>query len=334
MQDACPPSKGSLLVVATTDYSTGALATVDLETGCVDDRQSSRLGGDPLVIATGDWVAVVLRGDGDAIRLYEPGVWEAPVHEISAPAGSNIHDVRIVGDLLFATPYERASVDVYDLGIDTWLAGVDLAAYADGDGLPEVDRLLLSEDSLLVALQRLDRNASWAPQAGKILTLDLASLEISNEQTTGPNPKLFEGRVLSGIYGTLDGSLETLGGEIVLTESEEGFDFSLYGAREDVALVVGSDFEGQTRIRCRSGEVWQSGPLISGWVSDLAMVGDEQAVLAVRSGWYPEAVSGLYTLNVARCEWEGDPVALTLEPYGLAVVDAHELASRVGWRAR
>jgi hypothetical protein len=320
VEPGCPAANGSVLVVATTDYSAGALATVDLETGCVDDRLSSRLGGDPLVVATGGWVAVVLRGDGDVIRLYEPGGWEAPVHEISVPADSNVHDVRIVDNRLFATPYERASLDVFDLDTDAWAPGVDLAAYADADGLPEVDRLQLSDASLLVALQRLNRDANWAPESGRILTLDLASLQVTAEQTTGPNPKLFAGRLISGVYGTLDGTLETLDGEVVLTESEEGFDFSLYGTRDEVALVVGSDFDGQTRIRCR-GESWQSGPLISGWVSDLAMVGQDKAVLAVRSGWHPEASSGLFTLDVGRCAWAGDPIALTLEPYGLALIE-------------
>jgi len=317
----CPPAAGATLVVASTDYSTGALATVDLETGCVSDRLSSRLGGDPIVVSTGDQVVVVLRGDGEVIRLYEPGSWREPSREIALPAGSNVHDVHIIGDLLFATPYERASLDIYDLVEGVWLSGVDLAPYADADGLPEADRLRRSDDGLLVGLQRLNRDEGWVPEDGLVLTIDVDALQVVGERTTGPSPKLFDDRVIIGVYGALDGALKTLQGEVVLRESEEGFDFSVYGARDDVALLAGSAFDGETRIRCHH-QGWQAGPTLASWVSDIAMIGDGMAVLATRTGWHPDASAGLITIDVERCEEVGDPIGLTLEPYRLALIES------------
>jgi len=311
-------------VVATTNYSTGALATVDLGSGCVQDRHSSRLGGDPLLVSVGDQLAVVLRGDGDVIRLYEPGSWRSPTREIAVPVGSNIHDVFVRDDRLFATAYDGAELLVYDLASEHWLTGVDLSPYADEDGLPEADRVHGTEAGLMVALQRLNRDDGWSSGEGRILTVDTERLEVVAEQATGPSPKLFEDRVLSGVYGSLDGALETLEGEVLLTELDEGFDFAVYGARDGLSLLAGSTLEGRTRLLCHDGDGWQQGPLLDAWVSDLVPIGDGGAVLATRTGWNPDATSGLVTLDMATCEVEGDPIHLSLEPYSLEIVELDE----------
>jgi hypothetical protein len=307
-------------VVTTTDYRVGALATVDLQTGCVADRLSSRLGGDPIAVHTGGFVAVVLRSDGDVIRLYEPGSFEEPVREIAVDPGSIIHDVAIVGDRLFATPYERAEIDVYDLIDERWLTPIDVSDYADRDGIPEVDRFTESADGLLVALQRLDRDDGWTGDHGSILTLDPHTLTVAAERVVGPNPKLFGDRVLSGIYGVLDGALSSLDGEVFLTEADEGFDFALYGARNGRQILVGSTLDGESRIRCFDGS-WQDGESLDSWVSDLVMTADGTAILATRTGWHSDASAGLETLDIQTCSWAGNRIDLTLEPYSLALVE-------------
>jgi len=316
----CAPAAGPELVVTTTDYAVGALATVDLETGCVSDRLSSRLGGDAIAVVTDDLVAVVLRSDGDVIRLYEPGAWDEPIHEIAVEAGSIIHDVAIVEDRLFATPYERPEIDVYDLVSETWLTGIDLSDHADSDGIPEADRIQKSDDGLLVALQRLNRNDDWSAEQGLLLTLDPTLLEVSTDVAVGPNPKVFGDRVLTGVYGELDGALSGLDGEIYLTEADEGFDFALHGERDGLEVLAGSAMDGEARIRCFDG-IWTDGQQSDAWVSDLVMIGGGHAILATRSGWHPDANPGLLTLDVATCEFVGDPVELALEPYSLALVE-------------
>ncbi len=319
--ETCPPVQGAQLAVATTDYSTGVLANVDLETDCVSDLLSTRLGGDPIAVTAGAYVAVVLRSDADVIRLYEPGSWDEPVIEVAVEPGSNIHDVAIVGDLLFATPYERAAIDVYDLAVGTWLSGIDLSAYADDDGIPEADRFWVTDDHLLAALQRLDRNEQpWSAHPGKVLTIDPEALTVIAEIEVGPNPKLFGDRVLTGVYGQLDGALGGLNGEVFLTEADEGFDFALYGERDGLELLVGSNFDGETQIRCSAG-TWIEGESTDAWVSDLVMIGDGRAVLATRSGWATDVVGGLMTLDLRSCSFVGDLVPLALEPYSVALVE-------------
>ena len=94
----CPPPGGSdpggdsgaagpqaIVASVASDYSLGALATVALDDWSVADELAA-VSGDPLVVQDGDWIFQINRGGYDNIRVYEPGRWDAPLHEFSAVA--------------------------------------------------------------------------------------------------------------------------------------------------------------------------------------------------------------------------------------------------------
>jgi hypothetical protein len=161
------------VVVLTTDFETGGLATVRME----PPRRPRRLGtdvfSDAVVRVTGGLTIVLNRFLADNVQVLGPKLRTRL--QCGTVAGSNPHDVvvldpgrrRVAPGKAYVTRYGARDLWIVDpaaRGCRRFRRGtIDLGAHADADGLPEMDQMALVGDRLFVALQRLDRTRGFEP---------------------------------------------------------------------------------------------------------------------------------------------------------------------------
>ncbi len=244
-------------VVTTTDFSVGALATVDLDTRELREEITAT-SADPIVRVDSGLVFQINRWMFDSVRVYEPPDLQQPVLEFSTGAGSNPHDAVLCDGAIFVTRYHEAALGVYDLDTGIGLGEIDLSPWADEDGIPEASTLVRRGTTIYVGLQRMIREgAFWPadPDGGVILEIDCEAREVTGEWSTGPNVAIQAHPMdddalllIEGIYTdesgaiTLDGGLRTLDllddapGPIEIDEDTVGGNI--------VAVAVGPDGRG------------------------------------------------------------------------------------------
>lgn len=322
------------VVVGTIDahYAVGALAAYTAD-GCVADRLSST-SGDAVVRSTSERVWVLNRTGGDAILGYGHGVYDVPELELGAYRMDNPHDLVRVGDQLFLSLYERDELVVLDAADGSEVGRVDLGPYADEDGVPEADALVVKDGAVFVALQRLDRrNDLWMPAGdGKVLRIDPDSLAVDGEWDVSTNPKMttFDGEivVMSGAYSEADGLLEVLrtdmpeGSQVETVFTEEELQLDLGGGAAGVVLGTAFEKGGDSTIGCIDGSSWTTATTSASWFPEAvdARGQGRGVVVAARKGWEGPGAGGLWSVDHERCEATDLGVDLLLDPYSLAVV--------------
>ncbi|MEO2169283.1 MAG: hypothetical protein ABGY42_14425, partial [bacterium] len=76
----------------------------------------------------------------------------------------------------YVTRYEEASIAIVDPSVGPTCEGfmrgeIDLSAFADSDGIPEMDQMVIVDGRLFVSLQRLDRNQFFEPSGQSFLVV-------------------------------------------------------------------------------------------------------------------------------------------------------------------
>ncbi len=310
-----PPLGGVrlLLTTAADDYSAGGLAAFDPAWDAPVDLAT--LHGDAVVAADGGTAWAINRLGMDTVRRYD-ALGALPTWEVGTGRGSNPHAVARVDDRLVVTLYERAEALVLDATTGAPLGSVDLAGHADADGLPEASSAVADGEDVLIAAQRLDRDAGWtASPEGRVLVLDPAGVRPIRAIPVGPNPRLVA---------------DPRGGAVVITEDGLGWvdaTGALQGPRRRDGLegVVGAlaiaDDGGLVAITraCAScaahtvvcldgwdGAVTGRSAPIDAFLSNVAIDGST-AWIAARRGWAePERIAG----GLARL----DRTTCTLDP--------------------
>lgn len=150
------PPPGSALVV-TTDYETGAYAAID-PSSYVAVSNIDIIHKDAICRAdpTTGHVFIVSRLGADAIDIVDIyGTWDIAT-EYSVGAGTNPQDIAVVSaSRAYVARYAESSLLVLNPFTGAQSGSVDLAAYADADGLPEAAWMLARGDKIYVALQKL-----------------------------------------------------------------------------------------------------------------------------------------------------------------------------------
>ncbi|TMA39262.1 MAG: hypothetical protein E6J79_03905 [Deltaproteobacteria bacterium] len=217
-------------IVVTTDFETGLLATVGVARPHSVGRPTSPIHADAVVRTFGDRVYVVNRFLGDNLQVLDPARGLATVVQCSTGPGSNPHDVAVVGPhKAYVTRFDRPELWIVDPDPPScagfFLGQIDLGAFADADGLPEMDQMTLVADRLFVSLERLDRRRDFAP-AGKslLVAIDTATdavvgtVELSGGNAFGESAGLVHeprtGKLVvaeaGSIFRTGDGGLERI----------------------------------------------------------------------------------------------------------------------------
>ena len=210
-----------------TDFTTGSLSSADLSPRTPHCDVTS-VNSDATLRYYDGKLYVVNRYGGDNIQVIDPATY-ATLKQFSVGNGANPHDIA------FASP-TRAYVTRYE-STDLWIVNpvsgahtgtISLAAYADADGNPEMDRMIMVGPLLFVSLERVDRNNSYQPtdtslvavidtRADTLLDCDAAlpgrqaiRLQLKNPFTTfqfdPASSRLLLGCV--GYFGVLDGGVE------------------------------------------------------------------------------------------------------------------------------
>lgn len=328
----CPP-QGDHLVIATTDFEAGALATVD-GPACIGDRWSS-LGPDPLVRAVDGDLLVLDRAGGDRVRLFEPGQYTEPTHDFSPGVSVNLHDVIAVDGQWWFAPYERSAILRTDMRGEL-LGEIDLSVYADEDGLPEIDRLVVRGDTVYASLQRLDRTESWTPREGMVIGLSDAGSVVSDAEI-GPNPKLYPDPsdpetllALTGQWYQPDGALvryDPRSGAVqtLLTEARIGADLgAMAGVGPHLVLLL-VDENNLSHLLCYdldTGELIEGTPS-EAWFVD-AVAAEDTVYVAVRTGWEDELARELWSVDPMTCEETVIFDSFTLDPYTMAYLPSSD----------
>jgi len=194
-----PPAPQRTCFVVTTDYSTGGFGVIDIETKEVwrpDPEWAAQVvSSDPVVTSYSHYVFVINRYTYDNISVLDSEqefdlVKQYSVKKEGAPS-TNPHDLEFVSlDKAYLSLYELDELWVINPLTGEKIKTIKLTRYADSDGIPEASGMLIYQDRLYVALQRIDRDNSWVPTDKSLLVvIDTNTDNIVNTITLcGKNP--------------------------------------------------------------------------------------------------------------------------------------------------
>ena len=207
--------------VTTTDYETGNFATINLDDQSVKKYEIA-LSSDAVAKTINDKIYVINRYGQDNITIYSPPNFSTPPIQFSTGDRSNPHDIVLSSsDKAYITLYEKNYLLVVNPNTKEELKKIDISSFADSDGIPEADQMVIVNGILYVTLQKLDRFNYYQPAGkGQILMIDTVSDTIlGSVLLTGQNPydinyqnstnKLVVSEV-GKFYDLPDGGIETV----------------------------------------------------------------------------------------------------------------------------
>jgi hypothetical protein len=177
-------------VVVTTDFETGALASVGVGGTHRVGHPPTRIHSDAVVRVAGGAVFVLNRFLGDNLqRLATPSLRTR--YQCSTGPASNPHDIAWVSSgKAYISRYDRTELWIVDPSVGEDCAGfrrgtIDLGPFADSDGLPEMSQMAIVDGRLFVAIQRLDRRRGFRATAGPgaVIAIDVATDTVIGEIT-------------------------------------------------------------------------------------------------------------------------------------------------------
>lgn len=174
------------LLVSTTDFSTGSTTSLDPDTKAAT-LNVELIHSDAVLRASGvdGLVYVVGRAAGDHIQILDPCDNFDTIDQFSTGNGSNPHDIVFVSPTkAYISRYDMTSVLIMNPQTGASPGTISLAAFADADGLPEMDQMFLAGGYLCVLLQRLDRNNFYTP----VGTSYLAVIDLATDTVVDMNP--------------------------------------------------------------------------------------------------------------------------------------------------
>lgn len=197
---------GQFLAVATSDFQTGALHTIELSTMQVR-RDIDVLDPQPVVRAFGSQVYVLDQTHGTA-RIYDakrdfaapaeisfaklpelPGTQANP-YDIYVDAARNRAYVTLYGSFGSTAVTGKTALGVIDLAQPAGIGSfIELpVANGDTDNNPDASRLIACGGSLYVLLQDLDRTTYKPVGPGRLAVVSLADHSVRTIQLAGENP--------------------------------------------------------------------------------------------------------------------------------------------------
>lgn len=172
-------------VMTTTDYTSGALSSLDLGTNTAANDHLV-IHSDAVVRVYRDKVYVLNRLGQDNVIVLDRGDLATPLTQYSTGNGSNPHDIAFVSEeKAYISLYERTQLLIVNPVTGDSLGSVDLSTFADADGLPETSQLTVHGGHLFAACQRLDRVNFFAPTEFSAI----AVVEVTTDQLVDADPE-------------------------------------------------------------------------------------------------------------------------------------------------
>ncbi len=340
-------SAQSDLLVITTDFSTGSTAFLAANAA---EAKVNLLGihSDAVGHYHDGRVYIVNRWGQDNILVLDAMDLRTPLTQFSVGNGANPHDIEIVApDKAYVTRYDTASLLIVNPQDGAELGEIDLSAFADADGLPEVSQIVRVGDRLYLSCQRLDRNGGWGPtDISYLIVVDLATdtlvdIDPDAEGVQGiplsvanPNSMAVVGEQIAvGVvvnFGDRAGGVEVVdtatNRSLGLAVSEEnlGGDITsmvLVDQNRGYAVVTDENFANSVRpFELSSGAVGAPLENISGgFISSLAVDGD-RLIVADRGRFADPASVGLKFYDAATGAFLSGPIDTGLPPQDIVVL--------------
>lgn len=330
-------------LVVTTNFETGVLATVATAPPHRARELRTDVFSDAVVRVTHGYVVVLNRFLADNVQVLSRRLRTRL--QCGTGAGSNPHDVvAVAADKAYVTRYGGRELWIVDPSVrrcGRFRRGtIDLGAFADADGLPEMDQMAVVGTRLFVSVQRLDRTHGFAPSGtSRLVVIDTASdavvgaVELHGANAFGDASGIGRdpgtGRLAVSTPGDIfkvgDGGIEwvdpeTLAGEgrFFVTEDDLGgnvTDFVLVSATKAYAIVQGADLRNRLVAFDPTG-VTPATTLFSrnGFLPDLALAPDGLLWLADQS----RPSYGIRLFDPATdTQVTRDPIDVVLPPFSM-----------------
>jgi hypothetical protein len=322
------------VTTASSDYATGAFATVDMDDLAVQDELFP-VAGDASAVATGGLVFQLNRFGYDTVRRYTPGEWTVPDWEVEVGDLSNPVDAEVCDGRLFVSLYGTDHLGIYNVDTGLVSGAVDLSAFADGDGVgPEPAAMVQVGGRLYVGLNRLDRtDGAWSDAGGMVVEVDCAAGQVTDSWDVGGNTEVYDawdGQVVVGAraFGDQSGGIWVVqpgGGAALVVDldavGQDAVGAAVWGDRA-VVLTMAADYSGHG-VHCldlTTGELdgsADSNAFLSGVVTDGA---GEAWVTAGWSWLDPEGERpGIDRYDVDTCARVGAPIRFSLAPSSVSL---------------
>ena len=340
-------SAQSDLFVITTDFATGSTAFLAANAA---EAEVNLLGihADAVGHYHDGRVYIVNRLGQDNILVLDAMDLRTPLTQFSVGNGANPHDIEIVApDKAYVTRYDTASLLIVDPQDGAELGEIDLSAFADADGLPEVSQIVRVGDRLYLSCQRLDRNSGWGPaDVSYLIVVDLASdtlvdVDPDAEGVQGialsaanPNSMAVVGEQIAvGVvvnFGDRSGGVEIVDAAtnrslgLAVGEEDLGGDITsvvLVDQNRGYAVVADDNFANRVRpFELSSGTV--GAPLENtsgGFIPSLAVDGD-RLIVADRGSFDDPDAAGLKFYDAATGAFLRGPIDTGLPPLSIVVL--------------
>ncbi|MYC73971.1 MAG: hypothetical protein F4X17_25000, partial [Gemmatimonadetes bacterium] len=340
-------SAQSDLFVITTDFSTGSTAFLAANAA---EAEVNLLGihSDAVGYYHDGRVYIVNRLGQDNILVLDAMDLRTPLTQFSVGNGANPHDIEIVApDKAYVTRYDAASLLIVNPQNGAELGQIDLSAFADADGLPEVSQIVRVGDRLYLSCQRLDRDGGWGPvDVSYLIVVDIATdtlvdvdpdaegvqgiaLSVANPNSMAVIDEQIAVGVVVG-FGDRAGGVEivdtatnrSLG--LAVSEGDLGGDITsmvLVDQNRGYAVVADENFANSVRpFDLSSGAVDAPLENISGgFIPSLAVDGD-RLIVADRGSFSDPASAGLKFYDVATGAFLRGPIDTGLPPQDIVVL--------------
>jgi hypothetical protein len=183
-------------VIATTDFSSGGLSSLDLSTNTATHDHLS-IHSDTALRTYGAHAYVINRLGQDNVIVLHKDDLSQPLVQYSTGNGSNPQDMAFVSEnKAYVLLYAKAHVLIVNPATGDSLGIVDLSAFADADGVPEMSQLALYNNRLFVACQRLDQVNGFVPADFSVI----AVVDVTTDQVVDVDPNVtgVQGIVMAG----------------------------------------------------------------------------------------------------------------------------------------
>ncbi len=331
------------VVVLTSDFQTGSVALLEPKTP--PRTELLTIHSDAVVRYYAGRIYVVNRLGQDNILVLDPAAPGTPLLQFSVGNGSNPQDIEFASaEKAYVSCNNSTSVLIVDPRSGDTLGEIDLSAFADQDGLPELAEMALVGNRLYVACQRLDRDAGWVASQSVLVAVDLNTDRVVDWdsaqdgvqglvlQSVNPGslialgPKLFIGQ--TGQYGVADGGVEVVdlgsGRSEGLVLGEEALQgdltaLALVSAEKGYVVVSAADFSNSVRpVDLAAGT---AGAALAGhsggYTPDLEVI-DGRLLVADRGTFSDPASAGLLVYDAATGHLLDGPIGLGLPPNSIA----------------
>lgn len=244
-----PASAASKAFVFGTDFSTGSLSAVSATTHAPSCDVASPH-SDARLRFFGGQLYVINRFGADNIQIVNPATY-ATVRQFTVGNGANPNDIAVLSPTrAYVTRYERRELWIVNPSTGAKTGEIDLGAFADADGIPEMDRIAVVGPLAFVSLQRVDRNGGFVPtDTALVAVIDTRTDQVVDCDPAAPGVQAIHlprtnpvtdfafdrttSRLLlgcAGFYGALDGGIVAIdaasltSSEVLATDAQLGGD--------------------------------------------------------------------------------------------------------------